>query len=106
MYGNSCSQHPNDSLKLHPDRTRSSSERVIIWQYGMRRVEMMPHVVELGTWVPLTGLTERVSSDGAIPPEQNHFLLMVFHKPTLISHWCTFCAVYVPLFSINYSKVS
>jgi len=45
----------------------------------MRRVVSTPGAEQSGTGVSLTALTERIHSDGAIPPGRKCFLLMDHH---------------------------
>jgi len=55
---------------------RANGEIAIRGRYGTRRVELTPGTESSATGVSLTSLTERVHTDGAIPPGGKHFLLM------------------------------
>jgi len=55
---------------------RRNGETAVGGQYATRRVVLMLGVELSATGVSLTALTERVHSDGAIPPRRKCFLLM------------------------------
>jgi hypothetical protein len=55
---------------------RSNGESAIRGRCGTRRVELTPVAEYSATAVSLTALTERIHSDGAVPPRRKYFLLM------------------------------
>jgi len=63
---------------------RRNGETLIRGRYGTRHVELTPGTKLSATWVSLMALTERVHSDGAIPPGRRYFFLIFLLPESLI----------------------
>jgi len=75
-YGHSWPQRQSVCLKLETDRPRRNGDTAIGGRYATRCVVLTLGAEQSATGVSLTALTERVHSDGAIPPGRKCFLLM------------------------------
>jgi len=73
-------------LKLENDRARRNGETAIGMRYAMQRLVLWPRAEYSATGVSLTALTERVHSDGAIPPGRKYFLLMRYDRDHVARH--------------------
>jgi len=75
-YPHSWPQCQSVLLKQETDRARRNGETEIGGRYAMRRVVLRPGMELSAPGVSLTALTERLHSDGAIPPGRKYQLLM------------------------------